>query len=332
MRRPTSHRRSGSTFLLVLGVSMLVTIIGLSSLLVGRLRLRVAALNERTIQADGAASSMVELALLRIANDRFWRTTYTHDTWTAGETIDDITYSFKLVDEQDGDLTTGTADSVRLLGKATVGGVVRMYSVLLSGGETVLDRRVAADDDDAEQRSGDGYVYLDSSDLELVVDSDFGNTDITGMRFTNVIVPQGAAITNAYVQFQVDETTSGACSLVIVGEDTDDASQFSASPANLTLRPTTFASVAWSPPAWGIVAEAGTDQRTPDISTVIKDIVDRAGWSEGSAIAIIMTGTGTRTAESHDGNPGRAPVLHVEWIGSSSVVPVPGTFQREVFP
>lgn len=312
---------------------MLVTIIGLSSLLAGRVRLRVAALNESAIKADCAATSMIELALLRITNDPSWRTTYTNDTWTADETIGDITYSFKLVDEQDGDLAVGLASPVRLLGKATVGDVVRIYSVLLAGSsDTVFDGRVAADDDDAEQLSSNGGMYVDSPDLDLVVETDFGGTDIVGMRFTNAIIPQGATITNAYVQFWVDETDSGACTLVIKGEDTDDADEFEDSDWNITLRSTTSASVAWSPPAWGTVGEAGTNQRTPDMSTVIQEIVDRAGWSEGSAIVIIISGTGTRTAESHDGNASSAPVLHVEWSGSSSVVTIPGMFQREITP
>jgi hypothetical protein len=41
--------------------------------------------------------------------------------------------------------------------------------------------------------------------------------------------------------------------------------------------------------------------------------VDRAGWASGNAIAIVVTGSGRRTAESADG-PGEAPVLSVTYL------------------
>lgn len=333
MRRPATHRRTGSAYLLVLGVAMLVTIIGLSSLLVGRLRLRVAALNNSAIQADCAATSVIELALLRITNDPSWRTTYTHDTWTADETIGDITFSFKLVDEWDGDLATGMADPARLLGKATVGDVVRIYSVLLStNSDTVLDRRVATVDDDAEERLSNGAMSRRSWDLDIAVGSTGGATDIVGMRFPNITAPDNATIQNAYVQFKADETDSGAIALTITGEDVDDAAQFTDSDYDITSRSTTGASVAWSPPAWNTVGEVGADQQTPDISSIIQEILDRPGWTGGNALVIIITGTGTRTAEAYDGDPSGAPLLHVEWTGSSTTDIVPSTFQREITP
>ena len=43
---------------------------------------------------------------------------------------------------------------------------------------------------------------------------------------------------------------------------------------------------------------------------MIQEIVDHPGWSSGNAIAIIVTGTGTRTAESFDGKAHAAPLLH----------------------
>jgi hypothetical protein len=41
--------------------------------------------------------------------------------------------------------------------------------------------------------------------------------------------------------------------------------------------------------------------------------VSRPGWAGGRALALYVTGTGVRTAESFDGAATRAPVLHVEW-------------------
>ena len=170
--------------------------------------------------------------------------------------------------------------------------------------------RVSQDSDDAEEAVSSGSMDLTSSDLELVVD---GSTDQeVGTRFQSVTIPQGATITSAYIQFTVDEIDSGACNLTIYGEDIDNALTFTDTPGNITGRKKTTASVAWSPPAWYSVGAAGADQQTSDISSIIQDIVDRAGWSSGNALAIIVDGTGERTAWAYDGSAS-APLLVVDY-------------------
>jgi hypothetical protein len=61
------------------------------------------------------------------------------------------------------------------------------------------------------------------------------------------------------------------------------------------------------------VGEAGLDQRTPDITSVVQEIVNRLGWVSGNSLAIIVSGTGARTAESFEGDSAGAPLLHVEY-------------------
>src|SRR3972149_5451247 len=70
--------------------------------------------------------------------------------------------------------------------------------------EMVLDRRVSASTDDAEE-SASGSVTKASSDLELVYD---GTNQVVGMRFLDIAVPQGATITSAWIQFTADESQS----------------------------------------------------------------------------------------------------------------------------
>ena len=97
-----------------------------------------------------------------------------------------------------------------------------------------FETRVASSFDDAEERS-DGSVNRGNPDLELVFDR--GGDQVVGMRFQSVPVPQGASITNAYLQFEVDETTSVATSLTIAGEASDDAPIFSSTPTDVSSRP-----------------------------------------------------------------------------------------------
>jgi hypothetical protein len=61
------------------------------------------------------------------------------------------------------------------------------------------------------------------------------------------------------------------------------------------------------------VGEAGPDQRTPDITLIIQEIVNRPGWTSGNALAIIVTGTGERVAEAYDEDQAAAPLLHVAY-------------------
>ncbi|MGB2923930.1 MAG: hypothetical protein WBB82_01370 [Limnothrix sp.] len=173
-----------------------------------------------------------------------------------------------------------------------------------------INVRVSSSSDDAEERA-DGDVSLGSSDLEFVFDQ--GGDQLTGMRFSNLGIPQGATITNAYLQFQTDEVNTGVANLTIRGEDVDDALTFGGNTGNISSRTTTSAFVDWAPAAWDTKGEAGFDQRTPDISTIIQEIVNRPDWSSGGAISTIISGFGERTAESFDGDASAAPLLHVEY-------------------
>jgi len=172
----------------------------------------------------------------------------------------------------------------------------------------VLEARVAAGSDDAEERSS-GSVKQ-NSDLELVYD---GNNQTVGMRFAALAIPPGATITSAYIQFKVDETSSGSISLLIQGQAADDALAFTSATRNVSSRIRTSAQVSWGPPDWTSVGAAGLDQRTPDLSSIIREIVGRSGWSSGNAIVLIVTGTGKRVAEAFEGDAAGAPLLHIEY-------------------
>ena len=171
--------------------------------------------------------------------------------------------------------------------------------------------QVASGDDDAEEGSeGSGNMYLNSSDLELTLD---GNEQVVGMRFIDMAIPAGALIANAYIQFTVDETDSTSCDLTITGELNADAPAFTTTDYNISSRTDTSANVSWSPPAWTTVGAAGADQRTPDISNIIQEIVNQEGWQSGNALVLMINGTGVRTAESYDGDESAAPQLYVEY-------------------
>jgi len=180
-----------------------------------------------------------------------------------------------------------------------------------SGAPIVIEKRVASGLDDAEQRVS-GQIVLDSGDLNMA--NDGTKVQTVGIRFTDIDIPQGAIITSAYLQFRADEADSGATSLLIRGEDADNAAAFANLTNNVSSRTQTDAAVGWSPAAWTTVGEAGLAQRTPDLSGIVQEVVGRAGWSALNDMAFIITGTGTRTAESFEGGAAKAPLLHIEYV------------------
>lgn len=178
---------------------------------------------------------------------------------------------------------------------------------------TTVTSQVSAGSDDAEQRQTGGTMSLTSSDLELVYDSATTGNQYVGMRFNNVNVPKGKTITNAYIQFTVDEVNSGATNLTIKGQAADNPGTFTSTASNISSRATTTASIAWSPVAWNTAGAAGVDQRTPDLKSVVQEIVNRTGWTQNNSMVFIVTGTGERTAAAYEVGAAKAPKLVVTY-------------------
>lgn len=177
------------------------------------------------------------------------------------------------------------------------------------GNTQTVEVRISASEDDAEERAS-GWITTNNPDLELVYD---GGNQTVGLRFAALQLPAGATIQNAYVQFQVDEASSGEIVLGIHGENVDHAAAFSTTARSISSRERTGAAAVWTPAAWTSAGEARLDQRTPNLAAVVQEIVNRPGWEPGNALALIIDGTGARIAEAYDGDPAAAPLLHVEY-------------------
>jgi len=213
--------------------------------------------------------------------------------------------------------------------------------LVLAGANTAfgvisVDVRVAASNDDAEEEVSSGGMSRGSSDLELGHEGVASATSlqIIGVRFTGVEVPPGSAITNAYVQFSVDdkdnEYHNPPVSLVVTGELSPDAVGFGDEDnPNISARPATAASEIWDILQWGRNQGAGPAERTPNISHVIQEIIEQDGWAAGNAIVIILADNpdnpseGTREAEAFDGDVAYAPLLHIEYIPNTASDPNP---------
>lgn len=174
--------------------------------------------------------------------------------------------------------------------------------------------------DDVEENGTDGSMYFTSTDLEFVYDGNNRGNQTIGLRFNDVPVEQGDSIFNAYIQFTTDETNTGSTNLTIQGENVDHSDVFNTSNQNISSRQKTAASVSWNPSNWSQVGQAGSAQRTPDISDIIQEIIDRQGYSSGNSISLIIDGNGERTAESFEGSATQAPQLCIDY---STVISCP---------
>jgi hypothetical protein len=208
--------------------------------------------------------------------------------------------------------------------------VLALACTNVSFGATI-DSKIANGNDDVEERlARANEIDITSSDLEFPhEDAGMGDPQVIGLRFIDIAVPKGATITNASIQFKVDETKDGTLpvNLIIDGESAASAAAFTADAFTVTSRVRTTASVQWSVPNWTTVGDRGPDQATPNIAAVIQEIVNQDGWASGNALVLIISddpanpSTGLRCAEAFEGDAPGAPLLHIEYTTEAAVEP-----------
>jgi acid phosphatase type 7 len=179
-----------------------------------------------------------------------------------------------------------------------------------------VEVRITVSTDDAEEYTT-GAVTRSSTKLEFVNSTSSANQTI-GLRFPGLALPNGAAVTAAYLQFKTASASSDVTSLTVQAQAADNANTFGSNSLNISSRARTSASVSWAPVPWTVIGEAGANQRSPDLTSVIKTVIDRPNWTSGNALALIITGTGKRVAWAFDGDNAGAPLLHVEYTVDDS--------------
>ncbi|HZN41545.1 MAG TPA: hypothetical protein VFD82_22255 [Planctomycetota bacterium] len=210
------------------------------------------------------------------------------------------------------DVSFSLAGSYTLELSAFDGGLTSTDTVVVTAqpaASITFNRAISTGNDDAEERPT--KIDRGSQTLEMVLDGTV--SQVVGLRFTSVAIPKGAVITSAYLQFTTERVTSVATQLSIVGQASDNAAPFQTALLNISSRPDTTASVAWAPAPWTVVGQAGLDQRTPSLASIVQEITNRAGWASGNAMVFVITGTGCRTATSYNRSHAAAPNLVVTY-------------------
>lgn len=174
----------------------------------------------------------------------------------------------------------------------------------------IFDALVEMGTDDAEETLTGAMI---KHDTRVELGEKAGSAQKVGFRFNWLGIPHGATIINASIQFTANLASSGASSLTIRGQAADNAPTFSGSNFDISNRTTTSASVLWSPPDWIAQGDQLPAEKTPDLTNLVQEIVNRPGWANGNSMAFIITGTGTRMAYGYDGFACQAAVLHIEY-------------------
>lgn len=187
-----------------------------------------------------------------------------------------------------------------------------------------IEQRIQASVDDAEEKFDGSYVTTTSSDIEMVHDSwnDQGLQKI-GLRFRHIGIPVNSVISKAYIQFTAEGASSGDVTMNIKGESSANSAQFISSSNNISNRPVTNSKVEWTLTKTWADNQAGLEQRTPDLSSIVSEIIGSNGWKNGNPITFIIAGNGNeselRRAYSYDKNPAMSPELVVEFSSKAEV-------------
>jgi len=206
--------------------------------------------------------------------------------------------------------------------------------------------------DDAEQQDDEmDALYDDDLDAGWEGDPEDLHILTTGLRFRDVNIPKGVTIDSAYLVITAHEAKSAedVAIITIVGEASDAAQTYNFDNL-ITDRAETSSKIIWTVAneweLWGAY-------RSPDLKTIIQEVITRQGWATGNPIAIMLKGEDQgpsdienarefesfeNIADPEDGgdgqnHPERRPKLVVYYSGSSSVGDSYQTFKTlNIFP
>lgn len=213
-----------------------------------------------------------------------------------------------LYEDSDGD---GVIDAGESIIDSTTTNTYGQYSFTTSysSGAGSFSTSISSNNDDAEEKSN-GDIYRNKDYQKM-------NDRTVALRFRNVTIPQGTTINSASVQVNAWSSNSSTATSKIYGEDVDDSPTISSSDDDITDRNKTSASVTWTTSSWS----ADQNYNSPDIASIIQEIVNRSGWQSGNDITILIykvSGSSSRKITARDYSSSYAPSLTISYGSSSS--------------
>ena len=157
-----------------------------------------------------------------------------------------------------------------------------------------------------------------------------------GMRFTNIVIPQGHVITKAYLEliptssscksytyddYDRDWTTDSNCKIkfTVHGDKTPNSVDFYTKDMSISSRPPTTKITAHQITTWQQSVSNNTSVVVNGLALIIKEIIDQDGWKKGNALSLIIDTKKTDNYLSttgfniHNVIAGFAPTLFIEF-------------------
>lgn len=164
---------------------------------------------------------------------------------------------------------------------------------------------------------GDAEISLTASNkVYSYTDAESHDYGCFGARFPTVTIPQGSTITAATFEDYVYSADWDDINGKVYGNDVDDANDFNTE-QDVIQRTRTTANVSW------VQDDLGIGWKTsPEIKTVIHEIVNRGGWSSSNALVLLFIANTDVTKQvrfySYDQGASFASKLNVTWVSGAT--------------
>lgn len=248
-------------------------------------------------------------------------TIYAYDSSTQGDTQTDTTNSY------------ASPNSWSTYGN--VSGKLSAYITYTAfSGTTATSSVVSSNDDASCYSTGTALCYNSSVNVRMGYRDgvNWGDTH-GGFRFTGLSIPQGATIQAARFKYFAYDTDASTDNINIYAEDADNSVAFvetNSDDNSVKNKTQTSASVAWTLPN----QTDGSYYVSPEIKTVIQEVVNRAGYNSDSAISILIRNNGAtenHNASTYDHSPSEAAELHIVYTTGDAATTTHPQVQSDFF-
>jgi len=194
--------RRGSIYVVVMATALVVSVIGLSALLLQRIQRQGA---ERAVDATAArlaAEAALQIGIFRVRNNPNWRATYPNGVWQSNVPLGNATYTLEGIDPTDSSLSDSSAEPLLLVGTGSKGQAQQKLQVLLVPEPSTADAVEQALSAAGELRFNGARVFCNQtmgSNAQVLAVGSTVNADvraaqaIVGGTFTRTTTPNAPA-------------------------------------------------------------------------------------------------------------------------------------------
>ena len=174
-----------------------------------------------------------------------------------------------------------------------------------------LTYQIDSQSNNAEER----YNGYQSTGSELTFNAN--SNDYIGLRFRNIALPQGAVVSNAYLEFTAYQNSyNNSASMTIEAANEADPRSFNNYSRYLLRNKAKTSAVTWS----GIERwYRNREYQSPSVASIVNQLVNRGDWQSGNDMMFILSDfNNTRGAYTYSERPSGAAKLVIEFQGQAT--------------